>query len=212
MLHPFLYVWLLYVCDGRWTKFLENFAKIFEGLSRWHWCSHLSPVNRTETAVLKVFLGILGWNLVREPLTRLLKALKAKFVEYFPVWYLLCRVCQNILMLTCFNRTRAVLLISSRATLALKASCKALCTKHSKLIEAGKAGPGMISLPRSNFHPVHVLPAKLPSLSCAHCRHRGNQGGKNRQCLGLRLSPDCHHCYHIAQEYWAFFPSFIYSN
>ena len=193
LLHPFLYVWFLTFVMAGEQNFWKILQKVLKGLAG-HWCLHLSPVNRTETAVLKVFLGILGWNLVREPLTRLLKSLKAKFVEDLPVWSLLYMVCQNILMLTCFNRTRAVLLISSRATLALKASCKALCTKHSKLIGAGKAGPGMISPPWSNFHPVHVLPAKLPSLSCAHCRHRGNQGGKNRQCLGLRLSPDCHHC------------------
>ena len=96
-------------------------------------------------------------------------------------------------MLTCFNRTKAVLLISSRATLALKASCKALCTKHSKLEQEKQDRD---SRSKSNFHPVQVLPVKLPILYCAHCQHRGSQGGKNRQCLGLRLSPDDQQCYH----------------
>ena len=116
-------IFFRFVIHSRRTKFLENFAKHLKGLTG-HWCSHLGPVNRTETAVLKVFLGILGWDLVWEPLTRLLKALKFKIVVLF------CMRTLKLLMLTCFKRTKAVLLISSRATLALKASCKALCKSH----------------------------------------------------------------------------------
>ena len=77
-----MYDFFRFVIHSRRTKFLENFAKHLKGLTG-HWCSHLGPVNRTEAAVLKVFLGILGWDLVWEPLTRLLKALKFKIVVLF---------------------------------------------------------------------------------------------------------------------------------
>ena len=71
-------IFCMFVMAGvqNFWKILQKYLKGLAGV-----CSHLGPVNRTEAAVLKVFLGILGWDLVGEPLPRFLKTLEAECVE-----------------------------------------------------------------------------------------------------------------------------------
>ena len=75
---PVSMIFCMFVMAGvqNFWKILQKYLKGLAGVC--HWCSHLGPVNRTEAAVLKVFLGILGWDLVGEPLPRLLKPLKVE--------------------------------------------------------------------------------------------------------------------------------------
>ena len=75
---PVSMIFCMFVMAGvqHFWKILQKYLKGLAGVR--HWCSHLGPVNRTEAAVLKVFLGILGWDLVGEPLPRLLKPLKVE--------------------------------------------------------------------------------------------------------------------------------------